>query len=145
MRSISGRLTPRGPFIDVTVMQTEQHVARLKAARRPVATPAIIRSLIDTGASGCVLDNHVVSQLGLIQTGMTQIHTPTTGAAYEERNQYDVCVFFGSQTGEVKAFTVGVIATDLASEGFLAIIGWDILSHCTLVCDGPNQTFKLDY
>jgi predicted aspartyl protease len=145
MRSITGRLDPRGPFINITVMPTNQHVARVRAAGRPVASPATVRALVDTGASCCALDRHVVSQLGLIQTGRTPIHSPTTGAAYEERDQYDACIYFGSQPGEVKEFTVSVVATDLASEGFLAIIGWDVLKQCVLVCDGPNLSFRLDY
>ncbi len=44
-----------------------------------------------------------------------------------------------------KAFNVGVIESHLASEGFLALIGWDILSHCILTSDGPAKRFSLEF
>jgi hypothetical protein len=97
---------------------------------------------VDTGASASAIDDNIVRQLGLIQTGRSRVHTP---AGYVERDQFDVTVFFGSQAGEVKSFTIGVISTDLASEGFAAILGWDILIQCVLTCDGPASSFRLDY
>jgi len=50
MGSINGRIEPKVPFLDVTLMQTSQHVARLKASRLPAASPVTVRALIDTGA-----------------------------------------------------------------------------------------------
>jgi len=83
-----------------------------------------------------------VSQLSLIQTGRGLVHTP---AGYVDRDEFDVSIFVGSQAGEVKNFTIGVISTDLASEGFGVLIGWNILIHCILNCDGPARSFRLDY
>jgi hypothetical protein len=142
MGSIAGRIEPNGPFINVTLMQTSQHVARVKAAKLPPAAPVTVRALVDTGASASAIDSNIVRQLGLNQTGRSLVHTP---AGYVERDQFDASVFFGSQAGDVKSFTIGVVSTDLASEGFAAIIGWDILIRCVLTCDGPAGSFRLDY
>ncbi len=79
MGSVAGRIERGGPFCDIKVMASPQHVALLKAAGRPF--PAI--------------------------------------------------------------FTVGALESDFASEGFMALVGWDVLRHCLLICDGPAATFTL--
>jgi hypothetical protein len=145
MRTISGRIEPRGPFIEATVMASPQHVDQLKALHLPVPSPAIVRALVDTGASSCVLDSGIISRLGLIQTGKTLVHTSTTGQNYEERDLYDASIFIGDSLQGFAMFTVGFVRSDLASEGFLAIIGWDILNRCILTCDGPSGTFTLTF
>lgn len=145
MRSINGRIEPQGPFLDTTVMATPQHVARLKQARRPAPHPVSIRTLIDTGASGCVLDFGIVARLGLIQTGRTKIHTSTTGPGYEERDQFDANIFISTPDQGVASFVVSVVGADLASEGFLGIVGWDVLFKCVLICDGPAKSFRLEF
>jgi len=125
-------------------MTTPQYVAQLKKARRPVAGPIIVRTLVDTGASCCALDYGIITRLSLMQTGLAKIHTSTTGLGCEERALYDVSIFIGTPD-EVASFTVSVVGADLASEGFLAIIGWDILKRCVLTCDGPQNVFRLDF
>jgi hypothetical protein len=145
MRQIEGRIEAQGPFLMATAMASHQHVSLLKQANRPAPPPITIRGLIDTGASCSAIDSTIVVGLGLIQTGRSLLHTPTTGSAYVERDQYDVSLLLGSQPGEVKSFTVGALRSDFVSEGFEAVIGWDILKYCVLTCHGPSMTFRLTY
>lgn len=145
MRAISGRIEPHGAFATITVMATDQFVATLKKHGRRPPAPISVRALIDTGAGCSALDSGIITRLGLIQTGVDQIHTATTGADFEERDVYDACFFLGSQEDEVKAFTVRAVRGELACAGFLAIIGWEILSHCRLICDGPKREYQLEY
>jgi hypothetical protein len=81
--------------------------------------------------------------------GQTLIHTPSTGSQYELRNQYAACFSLIDPSLDpsqgIKTFNVGAIESHLASEGFCAIIGWDILSHCILTCNGPAKTFQLEF
>jgi len=145
MRIIRGRIGPQGPFIDATAMASPQHVTGLKAANRAAPAPVTVRALVDTGASCCALDNEIIARLGLILTGRTKIHTSTTGPGYEERDQYAASLFLGTAPGLTASFTVSVVGADLASEGFLAIVGWDILNQCILSCNGPRKLFRLRY
>ena len=145
MRIIRGRIEPQGPFINTTVMATSQHVARLKAARLPVPSPVTGRTLVDTGASCCALDNEIIARLGLNPTGRSKIHTATTGPGYEERDQYAASIFIGTMPGLVASYTLSVVGADLASEGFLVIIGWDLLNQCVLSCNGPARSFRIKY
>jgi len=145
MGSISGRIERAGPFAHVTIMATPQHVSVLKARKLPVPQPVTVRTLVDTGAESCVLDFSVVKALCLLPTGRTFVHTMTTGNEYAEREQYDASYFLSEAGVATTQFNVSALGADLASEGFLAIIGWDILLKCVLTCDGPARTFRLDF
>jgi hypothetical protein len=143
MGTISGRLEPRGAFVEVTVSVTPQRAAMLGAAGLPIPAPLTVRALIDIGASGCALDNTVIRGLNLTPTGKVLVHTPSTGAGYVARDEYDVGMVIGAPGPGARTFIVGVVGADLAGEGFLALIGWEVLNHCTLFCDGPAGTFTL--
>jgi hypothetical protein len=41
--------------------------------------------------------------------------------------------------------TLPVIECDFSTQGFQALIGRDILRHCIFVCDGPADTFRLEF
>ncbi len=143
MGSVAGRIERGGPFCDIKVMASPQHVALLKAAGQPYPAPIVIRSLIDTGASCSLVERGIIRSLQLMPTGSVPIHTPSTGSNDSTRNQYDVTFVLG-ETGSAPAiFTVGALESEFASEGFMALIGWDVLRHCVLICDGPAATFTL--
>ena len=145
MGAISGRIEKQGPFVEMTVMPSEERVERLKANGRSFPAPATVRALIDTGASCCVLDHRIIARLGLEATGKIPIHTPTTGSAYEWRETYDACLVLGQDQPEPCVATVEVVGSDLASEGFFALIGWTVLGLCRLHCDGPTRQFTIEF
>ena len=145
MGSIAGKIESCGPIVEVTVMATPFRVAILKAQGQPVPAPATIRALIDTGASASVLDATIILRLGLTSTGSALVHTPSTGEAYKEMNQFDVSLILGHPHPDPAHFTIGVFESHLASEGFCVLIGWDVLSHCRLFCDGPAHTFRIEF
>ena len=126
-------------------MATHQRVSSLKAAGLPFPQPQTIRALIDTGASCSVLDRTVSNALSLAPTSTILVHTPSSGSNYAVRDVLDVSLTIGASKPDPATFTLGVIASDLASEGFLALIGWDVLSQCVLTCDGPVGLFSLSF
>jgi hypothetical protein len=145
MGRLEGRLTERGPMIDVKIMLTAQHVEALKRAGKPYAAPMTIRGLVDTGASSSCVDRNIVVGLGLAARGVVAIHTPSSGDAYEERLQYDACLVLGEGQGDALVLTLPVIESDFASQGFLALIGRDVLKSCRLIYDGPAETFTVEW
>ncbi len=145
MRSIVGRIERAGAFIDMTAMAPGKHVELLRKLGRAVPGSRTVRSLIDTGASDSAPDFGIIAHPGLIPTGRIKVRSSTTGSQYEERDQYAVSLYIGTQRGETAEYTVSVVGAGLASEGFLAIIGWNVLERCVLLCDGPKKTFRLDY
>ncbi len=145
MGSHRGTIETLGPIIEVRVMASPERVMKLKASGRDYPEPSSIRALIDTGASGTAVDTHVLSGLNLLPTGSVCVHTPSTGPAGEMVNEYDVSLVLGAGQDDPRIFTVAALSMDLASGGFFALIGWDILCRCTLVCTGPAKKFTLRF
>lgn len=143
MPILSGQVDPRGLIVEVTVMLTPQRVQALKRAGLGFAGPLRVPSLIDTGASSSCLDLTVLGGLGLQPTGSTHIHTPSTGSQYETRDQYDVSLSLGVDQPHPLTLVLPVIGSSFASEGFLALIGRDVLCYCVLTYHGRGGQFAL--
>ena len=143
MHVLKGKTNERGLMIDIKVLQSEQRVYALKEAEQQFAPPVTIIGLLDTGAGSTALDRGIVQRLGLQPRGITRIHTPSTGDKYEIRNLYDACLVIGEGFPTPLVVTVPVLECDLASEGFYALIGNDILGKCFLMYDGPAKAFTL--
>lgn len=126
-------------------MASPQRVAILKATGRAFPSPVDARALIDTGASCTAVDDSVIRMLELKPTGQVTVHTPTSPPSGEARYLYDVSIMIGNNQASAQSHTISVIATSLESQGFLILIGWDILSRCVLKCDGPNNMFELNW
>jgi len=73
------------------------------------------------------------------------IHTPSTGPAYETRHVYDASVVLGETENPSLIVTVGAISRELATGGYFALIGRDVLSHCRLIYDGLQSRFSVEY
>ena len=145
MPKLNGTIGPWGPTIHVKVMQSNQRVHALKNAGLPFSSPVVVLGLIDTGASLSALDESIITTLDLAARGPTSIHTPSTGAAYEKRMTYEALVVLGEIAGKPLSKTIPVISCELATQGFFALIGRDLLQYCRLIYDGPKNSFSLEY
>jgi hypothetical protein len=143
MPALSGRIDDQGPILYVLVMQSPQRVEALKKAGRPFAAPVSARSIIDTGAAGSALDRTLIAALGLEHRGVASIHTPSTGSAYVQRDQFDASLVLGEGRPDPLVLTLPVIECDFAGAGFPALIGRDVLARCQLLYDGPAGAFTL--
>lgn len=138
-------MMPWGPSMYVKVMQSEHRVTALKKAGRKFSAPVDILGLIDTGASISALDFNVIRRLDIPPRGSIAIHTPSTGTAYENRYTHDVCLVLGETETTSLIITTPIIGIELASQGFYALLGRDVLRHCRLVYDGPQGSITLEY
>lgn len=113
---------------------------------QPVPDPQTINALIDTGASISGVDPTILSALGFSPTGEAEIFSTTaSGVAVPT---YDVCIgIYATRQGDVHFLsdTIQVTATNLASRGFQALIGTDILCKCILHYNGADGHFTLAY
>lgn len=133
-------------MVDAFVSVSLPRRAALTAANQLVPNPIQIRGLLDTGASNTAIDPSVLTALGLTPTGTALVNTPTTGNAPQTVDQYDVgFVIPGPDGGHLFSQILPVIASELlASQGFHALIGRDILSQCVFVYNGSGF-FTLAY
>jgi hypothetical protein len=107
----------------------------------PATTPLIVPgfALVDTGASGSVVDDDLATRLGLIARGVANGFG--VGGAYTA-SQYAI----GWRITNTQGFqTVAVTSAPLHLQNpqLLMLIGRDILNNCVLVFNGPTGTFSL--
>ena len=146
MPSLTGLIEPDGPVVRLWVNVSSPRAAAMKAANQPVPTSVLIREIIDTGASATVIDEDTILGLGLIPTGSVHIHTPSTGSTPQVCNQYDVSLwYYVPPSNHLLTAALAIIATDLTSQNIQALIGRDLLSRCTLIYNGPQNSFLMSF
>lgn len=143
MAILTGKLGRLGAIVEVKMMQSEGRVEALKKAGRPFAPPIVIVGLIDTGATSSVLDYRIVSRLGLGFRGPVSVQTATTGGGFVSQDSYDVTLVLGEGQPDPLTLTVLAIEADIATQGFHALIGRNVLIRCVLTYDGPADVFTL--
>jgi len=138
------QLSPSGPLLDILVGVSQPRQDALKKAGITVPTPVQARLLVDTGASGTAVDTGILNQLKLTPTGAMTIHTPSTGAAGHQVNQYDVSLLIPHQmlTRQFHALAVGECSLR-TTQGIDGLLGRDILEHCLFIYSGPDKAYIL--
>lgn len=132
-----------GPLIAVEIAHPAPPTPAAGGPAVPTATtPVIIPgfALVDTGASGTVIDDAAAKTLGLIATGTT----PACGVnGPYQATQYAV----NWRIAGIPQFNT-IPVTDgpiMSNQNLLMIIGRDILSSCMLVYNGLSGTFSLSW
>lgn len=129
-----------GPCINVDLSlppapaTTQQGVA----ASAPLIESGL--ALIDTGASGSVIDDAVAKRLGLIATGTT----PASGVSGPyTATQYAVgWRLSGNPNFDAIPVTDGPL---FANQGIIMLLGRDILAGCVLIYNGTTGSFTLTW
>src|SRR4030065_810185 len=128
-----------GPVVEVrlAVGTIIEEVLQKNNQSIPIPLPAL--SMIDTGATGTVIREDLVSQLNLNPVGVTLISSPssTNVQCYE----YLMRILFPNN---VVVETV-VIAAPLQGQHIQCLIGRDVLRHGVLIYTGYTETFTLSF
>jgi hypothetical protein len=133
-----------GPILELFIGVSSPRADALKAAGQRVPPQVKVRALLDTGASCTGIDSAVLAALGVVSTGTTPLHTPsTTSGTPHVANQYDVSITLVHPLITRTFRAMPVIESHLAHQGIQALIGRDVLSLCLLTYDGVGQTFSL--
>ena len=99
-----------------------------------------IIGLIDTGASCSSIDQSVATYLSLIVFDTETAYTPS---GISEHNLYDVIIGL-PQIGN-KGYEIQVLEANLGGQPFHALIGRDILKHCTMIYNGWDNSYTLHF
>lgn len=148
MPIINGRITKGGAVIDVMVGISQLRRRLLKKQNAPIPEQVYCRAVIDTGASISGFAPRIFDSLGLTPVGQTPVLTPST--PYDQphiSDLFDVSLSLVAN-GTAHPFPDSrVMLADcwLAREGFDALIGRDILSHCNLWYIGSESNFVLNF
>ena len=130
-------LVKAGPVLAVRV-ETVLAVQEAMQADGEAVPSASTTMLIDTGASGTLIQTAVVTSLGFVSLGTVFLRTPTTTEPVP-RDQFLVRLVLAEDI----AFEVEVVEAPLVDQGIQGLIGRDILRLLKFVYDGPGSRFTI--
>lgn len=132
-------LRQTGPVVQVQIgigSALEQH---LRSKQQSVPPTVAAQALIDTGATGTVVNPGIVSSLNLNPVGSTLIHTASSSNV--RCSQYLVRLHF--PTGVVAEALA--ISAPLHGQPIECLVGRDVLRHGVLIYNGYMQHFTLSF
>jgi len=127
-----------GPIIEIIIFPPGPVFNALKAQGKPIPNKKVI-ALIDTGATGSCINNAVAEELKLIARDVVPVQTP---AGETKQPIYDVGFALPSLTQQ-NILPILVLGADLTGQPYNALIGRDILSMCTLIYNGWDNSYQL--
>jgi hypothetical protein len=147
MPFLSVPLAAGGALIDVFVALSTHRVDVLKAAGMGYPRPEMAKAMIDTGAGISSISPRIAGNLGLVPSGITPIHSATSGGSPQNCNLYDVCLAFTQPSIKVLGVNVPVFELDLSVSipGVDVLLGRDLLRQCLFIYDGQSSTFVLAF
>jgi len=145
MPHLTQPISPGGPIVSLHLGASLQRQTAIKAAGQPIPPIVKVNALIDTGASGTVIEEKVLHQLGLTPTGAINIFTPSTKGTPVTCMTYDVFLGLYHPTFSLLNGNFPVVASDFSGQSIQALIGRDLLKQCVLIYNGDNNTFTLGF
>ena len=112
---------------------------QLREANEAVLGPIQVQAMIDTGATGTVIQQGIAGQLGLQPIGTTKISTPSSSEV--ECHEY-ACRFL--LPNNVMAEGTAIEAP-LEGQQIQALLGRDLLQHAVFVYIGYAGAFSLSF
>ena len=141
-------LAPEGAMVDVRIGWSAGQIRTLRAAHWPIPQAVDLRAIIDTGADVSALDRSVVQSLQLPVGGIIPANVPGgSGLIFTSEHEAGLTNLApqGSGQADLIVSDLLVLELDLASLGYQALIGRDILARCRFLYDGPHRQFTLEY
>jgi predicted aspartyl protease len=124
-------------LVDIRIVVGTPVEEALKKAGQKAPAPVTANAMIDTGATGSVINPAIVQQLGLQPVGAVNISTPSSASV--PCYQYSVRLLFPNN------LIFETIATEIPLKGqqIQCLVGRDVLAHCVLVYTGYINQFTL--
>lgn len=126
-----------GPIIDLFVFPPQLTLDVYKLAG-VLVEPKKVKALIDTGAAISCICQSMADLIGLTSIESCGILTPVGKV---KRPVYDINVAFERFVDQM--LPVQAIAIDLTKQNCKVLLGRDILSKCTLIYNGLDNSYQL--
>jgi len=132
-------LIQRGPVLQVAITIAEQIATELIKQGKTIQPPVAGLGLIDTGASVTCVDEDAATQLQLPVIDV--VNMSSASHASHQANVYPIRVGIAGLPMAINA--PRAIGAALKAQGLIALIGRDILGHCTLFYNGMAGSITL--
>jgi len=129
-----------GPTLEVHFLLPEDLQKKLHGEGKKLPEPIIVKALIDTGASNCVIGENIPKKLGLKPVNKIKITTPSC-KDYESYQYFLRMLIPDNKISYEGVFTVA----PLCGQEIDALIGRDLLSNCVFIYTGYINQFTLSF
>lgn len=128
-----------GPVVELRLAVGTAVEVALKKTQAPVPSPVPTVGMIDTGASGTVIQQGMAARLSLNPVGVTSINTPSTTnlRCYE----YVVRLIFPNNV----IFETTAIEAPLQGQHIQCLVGRDVLAQGVFLYIGYTNLFSLSF
>ncbi|MBI5553465.1 MAG: hypothetical protein HY917_01870 [Candidatus Diapherotrites archaeon] len=130
----------QGPSLEIHFAVSQELESALKRDGKSTPEPIKVKSLIDTGATSCVVQEEIPKKLELAPVGKTKIATPS-------HNNYECYQYFMRLIISLPAgpliYEGTFIAVPLDGQNIQCLIGRDFLANSDLVYTGYMNRFTL--
>ncbi len=134
----SPNLEQDGPLLDVQFNISLELEKKYREENKPFPEPVDVKSLIDTGASSCVIQEDIPKKLNLQPVGKVKMITPSC-------KDTSCFVYFMRMVILSTGLTYEglFIAAPLENQQISCLIGRDVLKHSILIYLGSKNQFTL--
>jgi predicted aspartyl protease len=132
-------LRVKGPAVMVSVGISKELEDKLVATGQPVPAPVTGPALVDTGASGCCVDETIAQKLGVAPIDVVNISSASHAAS--QKPVFPVRLTLMGTNLTVNASRA--IGVPLQPQGFIALLGRDFLQRFVLIYNGPAGELTL--
>ena len=123
-----------GPRLPVEISLSGALASQYTKGHHKIPQPASGFALFDSGASSTCVDESILSQLGLMAQDTIDISTPS---GRSKRSRYTAKVSFpGCPLPDIDPAIV--IGLELRNQGYIALLGRDLMRHMIMIYDGPG-------
>ena len=134
----SKNLREEGPLLEVQFLISSELEKKYKAEGKTIPKPVTVKSLIDTGAASCVIQEDIPKRLNLQPIGQVNISTPSCDG--KECFKYFMRMHIPLH-GLIYEGTF--IAAPLKQQPISCLIGRDVLKDSILIYIGSANQFTL--
>ncbi len=132
-------LQKQGPCVQVAIGLAQSIASQLLQQGQSLPKPISGIALIDTGASSTCIDEAAAQQLSLPVVNV--VNVASASHASTPQNVYPIQIeVIGLPISIEAPYAIGAA---LAAQGLLALIGRDVLQHCTLFYNGITGEITL--
>ena len=132
-------LLQRGPVLQVAITIAEQIATELVKQGLTIQPPVAGFGLIDTGASVTCVDEDAAKELKLPVVDVVNMSSASHAA--HQANVYPVRIGIAGLPHAINA--PRAVGAALKAQGLIALLGRDILAHCTLFYNGAAGEITL--